>query len=264
MSSNGNDLAHLVHDTRKTIKRSRAMARLLREETGADEFKRTNAALRDAGRRLAEDRDAEVMIATLAGLRVRHPDELALEQIDELLARMRSDAAGRPRSATEPAVLAAVAQMRREVLRWGLLEHPTDAVLGGLCTLYREGRRRYERAQRTGGSDPERLHDLRKRVKALYYALDMLGATRAGTTKKMAKQAESLGDVLGEEHDLWMLAGHLQGDERFARGTAAPTLLRVIERRRRRLRKRALKLGKRLYARKPKRFAARAEKALAS
>lgn len=103
------------------------------------------------------------------------------------------------------------------------------------------------------------MHDWRKRVKSLYYALDMLGGKRAKGARKSTRRADRLGDLLGEEHDLWMLSVYVEehpdvfgGDSR-----ARDELLDLIGVRRRRLRKQALKLGARLYKRSPARFTQR-------
>jgi CHAD domain-containing protein len=261
MSSNGNDRAHLVHEARKTIKRMRAMARLLRRETGEQQFAQVNSSLREAGKRLAGARDAEVRIATLRDLRARHPQELDGEPIEKLLARLEQDRTRTQGPDPELAVLGDIAEMRRDLLRWNLLEHDREALSGGLREIYRDGRRRYKRVKRSRARDPERLHDWRKRVKSLYYALDMLGGKQVPATAKLTQRADKLGDVLGEEHDLWMFASYVQ-DEAALDDETRERLLTVIERRRMRLRKRALKLGSRLYARKPSRFAERAGKAL--
>jgi CHAD domain-containing protein len=261
MSSNGNDRAHLVHEARKTIKRMRAMARLLRRETGEQEFAHVDATLRQAGKRLAGARDAEVRIATLGDLRARHPDELGGEAIEQLLARLEQDRAGTQGPDPELAVLADIAEMRRDLLRWNLLEHDSAALSVGLRAIYRDGRHRYKRVRRSRARDPERMHDWRKRVKSLYYALDMLGGKRAPATAKLTRRTDRLGEVLGEEHDLWMLKSFVEDDRLLDRRTLE-LLLTLVERRRKRLRKRALKLGARLYARKPSRFAARTAKAL--
>jgi CHAD domain-containing protein len=262
MSSNGDDRAHLVHEARKTIKRMRAMARLLRRETGEPEFQRINSSLREAGKRLSGARDAEVRIATFADLRARHPDELAGRQVDALHSRLEQDRAVAHEPDPELEVLADVAEMRRDLLRWNLLEHDPDALLAGLRSIYRDGRDRYKRVKRSRARDPQRMHDWRKRVKSLYYALDMLGGKQANAAAKLTRRADRLGEALGEEHDLWMLACVLE-DERQLDDDTRRLLLELIEQRREQLRKRALRLGARLYARKPARFAARAGKALA-
>lgn len=263
MSSNGDDRARLIHEARKTIKRMRAMARLLRREIGEREFSDVNASLREAGRRLAGVRDAEVRLATLQDLRKRYPDELAGEWMQALLARLALERSGSERPDRESAMLADIIAMRRDLLRWNLLEPDADALAAGLGSIYRDGRRRYKRVKRSHGlDDPERMHDWRKRVKSLYYALDMLGGRHTSATAKPARRADRLGETLGQEHDLWMLAEYLQSAELLDRAPQEQ-LLALIERRRRRLRRRALKLGGRLYSCTPRRFAAAASKALA-
>jgi len=257
MSSNGDGRAHLVHEARKTIKRMRALARLLRRETGEPEFRRVDGALREAGRRLAGARDATVLAATLGDLRKRHGDELDGRPVERLAERLRqaaADADSTERASLDRTALADIERMRGELLLWNLLEH---ALADGLRLIYRSGRRRYKRAQRSHGRDPERMHDWRKRVKSLYYALDMLGADEAPTTASLTRRANRLGDLLGHEHDLWMLASFLERDSELVEEDARALLLELIERRRERLRGRALALGARVYARKPKRFAAR-------
>jgi CHAD domain-containing protein len=262
MSSNGDDRAHLVHEARKTIKRMRAMARLLRRETGEQAFEHVNSSLREAGKRLSGTRDAEVRVATLNYLRGRHRDKLAGEPIDALLSRLEQDRGAAQGGDPELEVLADIAEMRRDLLRWNLLEHDPDALVAGLQSIYRDGRRRYKGVKRSRARDPQRMHDWRKRVKSLYYALDMLGGKQANATAKLTRRADRLGEALGEEHDLWMLACFLE-DERQLDNDTRMLLLELIEQRREQLQKRALRLGARLYARKPARFAARAGKALA-
>jgi CHAD domain-containing protein len=263
MSSNGEDRARLVHEARKTIKRRRALARLLRFESGEQEFRRANASLRRAGRRLARARDAEVRHATLAQLRARYPRALVGEPVDALLQRL--ERARRSRRAGEPPaeLLAQVAELRGELQRWSALDHDADALRAGLRSIYRDGRRRYRRVKRSRARDPELVHDWRKRVKSLYYALDMLGEGRSAGIAKPNRRADRLGELLGCEHDLWMLASFLQDEPQLDAETRA-RLLGLVQRRRERLQKRALKLGGRLYARKPARFARRVGKALAS
>lgn len=261
MDFNGEDRAHLVHEARKTIKRMRALARLLRHEIGESEFERTNVSLREAGKRLAGARDATVRVATLKDLRRRFPDELDGEPVQALLARLRLARVQAEDGDPEPAVLADIAEMRSDLLRWNLLEHDSEALARGLRSIYRDGRQRYKRVKRSQARDPQLMHDWRKRVKGLYYALDMLGAKQVPATAQLTRRADRLGEALGEEHDLWMLASFLRREPKLETHTQE-LLLGLIERRRERLRKRALKLGARVYSRKPRRFAARAGKAL--
>jgi CHAD domain-containing protein len=257
--------AELVHETRKAIKRMRALARLLRYELGEHEFQRVNDSLRLAGRRLAGPRDAEVRLVTLDKLIAHHPKALAREGLGRLREQLERERAHTLEPAPSQEVLEDIAGMRRNLARWNLVEHDFAALVPGLERVYREGRRRFARVRRHHGSEPEVVHDWRKRVKSLYYALDMLGgATGAKQARSARRSADRLGDLLGEEHDLWMLCVHVEHhtDAFAGDASAREVLLELADRRRRRLRKRALALGGRLYRRKPGAFTRRIGRAL--
>ncbi len=275
--SHSADPAELVHEARKAIKRMRALARLLRDELGEQEFARVDASLRSAGRRLAGARDADVRLATLRELIERHPHTLApsrgpsngngperegIRRLEEQLQRERLNNS-QPSDIDE--VLADIAAMRDQLARWSLVDTDFATLSPGLRRLYREGRHRYAHCARVQGRDEQDVHDWRKRVKSLYYALDMLGAKKAKGARRATRRADRLGDLLGSEHDLWMLCAYVEAHpEAFGTDTAAKDeLLSLIEQRRRRLRKRALSLGARLYKRKPGKFTRRISRALA-
>jgi CHAD domain-containing protein len=259
-----------VHDTRKAIKRLRALARLLREELGEQAFARENGALRDVARRLAGARDAEVLVSTLDRLLQSHERGLARRRpVVELRAQLlaeRDRAARRELGnvATREAVLGELYAVRRRVTAWRLPARPgLQLVEPGLRRIYRQGRRRDRRALRAKPGDTRALHQWRKRVKDLRYAAQMLGLT------KLAKRADALQERLGEEHDLALLDERvnapnspLAGGGRRRKRTRKQ-VLKLIARRRARLRKQALREGERLYKRKPKRFAKRTHKRLA-
>jgi hypothetical protein len=90
----------------------------------------------------------------------------------------------------------------------------------------------------------------------------------AGRIRRLARRADELGELLGEEHDLALLAARIRagakggGGPRLEGGAATrKALLKVISRRRRRLRRRALRKGKRLYRRTPGEFVRRVDAA---
>jgi hypothetical protein len=76
---------------------------------------------------------------------------------------------------------------------------------------------------------------------------------RRGPLRTIARRADELGEVLGEEHDLALLAERIEERALLTR-SSRKALRKLIARRRRRLRRRALREGERLYARRPKRF----------
>src|SRR4051794_8517044 len=62
-----------VHEARKHIKKVRALIRLLRPAMGDAFYKRENAALRKAARKMSPIRDAQVRVQTIEKLMARSP-----------------------------------------------------------------------------------------------------------------------------------------------------------------------------------------------
>jgi len=258
--------AKAIHETRKALKRLRALVGLLREELGEPRFKREHAILRNAARRLASARDAEVMVETLDALLQRHPRKLArrrpLIELRKRLVAERAAAAQRTLDdqATREEVLRELRGLRERARCWDLSDRPGIAIVEhDLRRVYRQGRERERRLTR-GKGGAHAMHAWRKRVKDLRYAAEILHL------RPLARRADRLGEVLGEEHDLVVLAGLLPPPGRAPlqgkRGKRArKALLKRIARRRRRLRKRALREGERLYRRRPKKFLRRVRSA---
>jgi CHAD domain-containing protein len=289
--------ARAVHETRKALKRLRALVRLLEDELPEGEFERENAALSDAGRRLAGARDGEVMVSTLEQLLARHPRKLgrrrSLVALHQRLATERDRAAVSVLlgdSSARRELIGEVHALRHRVLQWRLADRPGMAVAEpGLRRIYRQGRRRYRRAARAGGDQTRAMHEWRKRVKELRHAAEMLdrgapgggerarrdGRGRGGRKRarrrreaarihRLARRADALGEMLGEDHDLAVFAERLRTDSALVVARRArKALLRLIAQRRRQLRRRALRQGERIYRRRPKAFVARVRDAYA-
>jgi adenylate cyclase len=232
-----------VHSARKHFKRARSVVRLVRDHLGDDAYRRENEALRDAGRELSGARDSQVMVETLAELApgdftalhsaLAAEHDHARRQLEDDTERI-DDVAGELRAA------------RERVGSWEV-----DGELAtGFERIYRRGRKALKAAHRDDGD--EALHDLRKRVKDLWYVSQVVRPAAPKRTKKLARRASDLSDVIGYDHDLAVLqdtarrhAERLTDDER-------ERLDELVRRRRAKLRRRALADADRLYARKPK------------
>jgi hypothetical protein len=302
---------HSVHETRKALKRLRALLKLLEGELGAKAYARENAVLRDVGLRLAGARDAEVMVTTLDRLCARHPKQLgdrsSLGELRRALVAERAREAKRASedTVTRAAVLADLRAARDRLAQWTPARREgIAAVEPGLRALYRQGRRRRRRAARHRGDTARAMHAWRKRVKDLRYAAEMLDRTdpdgrrealrheppksksakrksakrrresglgkRARRLRRIARRADELGELLGEEHDLVLLAERVRASGKGGGGAHGAgldrsvldkrtrrNLLKLIARRRKRLRRVALREGKRLYRRRPGNFVRR-------
>jgi CHAD domain-containing protein len=248
-----------VHEARKNVKKLRALVRLTRDELGSDVYRRENQTFRDAGQQLSGVRDADVMLATLADLEERYPDELGpadtgpagdLRQALEAH-RIRTSGGARAQLAEEAVRL--LKRVRRRVGSWPLEHDGFEAVEDGLRRSYKRGRRDYRAALEEPSA--EHLHEWRKRVKDLWYHLDILRDTWKPVMKALAKEAHELSDRLGDDHDLAVLLAWAEEHE----SSAAQALRAPVERRRAELQADAFTIGARLYADKPGRFVRRLE-----
>ena len=252
--------AEAVHEARKDMKKLRALVRLVRGELGDTIHRRENVAFRDAGQLLSGVRDSDVMVATLDDLEERYADELGgdgtgpagdLRQVLEAH-RIRTGGGGRGEAADSAS--RALRTARRRIGRWPLEHEGFEAVADGFERIYRRGRRDF----RTARSQPttENLHEWRKRVKDLWYHLDLLRNGWPAVMKALASEAHELSDRLGDDHDLAVL---LAWAEQHA-PEAARAFERPVWRRRAELQADAFAIGERLYADKPRRFTRRLER----
>jgi CHAD domain-containing protein len=247
-----------VHDARKRLKRVRASVRLARDAIGEQTYERENVALRETGRRLAAGRDAQVLLETLDALGERFADELAPHATGDLRARLQDErdhalAATREDDAGIAAVLGALDEAIVRTPTWTFECDGFDALSPGLRRIYRRGRKRMRAARQD--PSPENLHEWRKRVKDLWHATQIVRVAQPKRLKLVSGRAHDLADLLGDANDLHILRDYVVTHPQcFADAASKRALLAVIDRRSDALRDKALKRGRRLYKRKPKRF----------
>ena len=248
------ELGAAVHETRKSLKRLRTIVRLARDELGDELYRRENDAFRDAGRKLAGARDAQVLLETLDALRERHPDEAPRGRFDRfrgMLAAEHATAQGRlAEGAAITTVVGDLRDARARVPDWPLEREGFDGMAPGFRRIYRRGRREYRAARREPGTDS--LHELRKRVKDLWYAAQVARPAAPKKMKRIARRAHALSDVIGEDHDLAILRQRA-AERRYCFDDEADVgdLTQLIERRREELQRDAMDLAQRLFRKKP-------------
>jgi CHAD domain-containing protein len=254
------DRATAIHETRKSLKRLRATARLTRHQLGERAFRRDAATFRDVGRRLSAARDSRVLLDTLAELSERHPNVadpngLAPFRRTLLSRHANSQRKLRDSDASERALRDLLAA-RERVAAWPLSGESAAALAPGVEQIYRRGRKAYKAARKDPST--EGLHDLRKRAKDLWYTGQIVQSAAPEAFGPITEDAHELSDLIGKDHDLALLAESAAArPERFGDGVSLEDLLDLIERRRRKLQRKALKVGARLYAEKPKKLARR-------
>lgn len=270
------DAGTAVHETRKAIKRLRTIDRLRACTLPSKRRRRRRKALRSAAQALSGARDAEVALATLEATIVQGEERLAsrpgVMRLRASLLAERIAAEDELKTArgggVEAALMTLSSLKEEEGVQGGSQPSGSGWTVTGLMKIYATGRKAMWRALRS--EEATDMHEWRKRVKDLRYAAEALttvGKQDAATERmrRLAKRADKLGEALGEEHDLALLAARVKAQRAlFAKDRKGrKALLRALKRRRRRLRKQTSKLGRKLYDDKPKRFAKRMKRALA-
>ena len=243
-----------VHTARRRFKQVRGALRMVRGELGGRRFNRENAAFRDAGRPLSEARDAKVMVDTLDELATHYKGQLASGSFKQLRAALearrrevRKRVLGGKQATAARTIVSAVRKSARRVPDWPLSHKGWRAIAAGLRRTYRQGRDAMNAAIRDDSD--EAFHEWRKRAKDLRYALELLARAWPETMQAMADAAHHLTDLLGQDHDLAVLEGIVDGELKDVTTEGERELLKpLVAQRRTDLQKEARELGRKLYA----------------
>jgi CHAD domain-containing protein len=231
-----------LHFVRVTIKRLRAILRLIRPAIKKRAFDRENVRLRTAARRLSSARDADVARQTLATLpfaKQREMDSAAVA-----LAGLRKN--GTPEadmSKTMKVTALDLDQTRRNLHRLQISRHEWKAIEPGLRKVYRQCRKRMRHA--LGRGDDDAYHKWRIRVKRLYYELQMLQSVWPARLTKMVARLNKLQDQIGADHDLVVLKRSLdRNPDLFGGSESVERVISSVNDKRRKLKRTTDPLGK--------------------
>jgi CHAD domain-containing protein len=257
----GTEPAEAIHEARKDVKKIRSALRLVRHELGDEVWRRENDHYREVARTLSSFRDAEILVEALDGLAERFGPEAegrfdALREQLENENRAAHDDGSVERAMAEAAAGLATGRGRIDQLP---LEGDGWELIGpGVQRTYRRGRKRLRTVEEE--ASVTNLHELRKRVKDLWYQLRLLRDADRQMIGSLADHAHDLSDHLGDDHDLALLRETVQRRRAaFADPADKRHLLEEIDQRRGELQFAAISLGERIYADKPKRFIKRLE-----
>jgi CHAD domain-containing protein len=253
-----------IHETRKDLKKTRAVLRLVRDRIGEETYRRENSRFRYASQILAGSREAEAKIETLDALAERFGDVLPLAfnvlrkrlewERDALVASQSDEDSETRRLASRAA--GEIAAGRAAVEDWSYSKSGWQLLSPGLERAYKRGRSRFSDARRD--PTPENIHEWRKRVKDLWYHLRLLRDSWPEVLGAMSDQAHELSDLLGDHHDLSVLVQDLRNRPDLAGGIQeSATILHLLETRQEELFEAAVPIGNRLYADPPKAFVKR-------
>jgi CHAD domain-containing protein len=248
--------AKAVHETRKALKRLRALLSLVQRGLDADDLRRERDRLRAIAHTLAGARDAHVMLETATELQqkslprdCRAAGRAVIKRLEE-----RRGEAGTQLGAGLGALPVEQLREARDAMHVLAVDQlAVDDLLDGLTETYRRGRKLYRDAFKPDADD-ECVHDLRKQVQQHWRHLQLFANVWPKGLRPHIALARELSETLGKDHDMAVLAGFVRqieagSDQETRRFNAYAD---VCVREQQTLRRHAGLLARRLYAEKPK------------
>lgn len=234
-----------VHETRRCLKRLRALLRLVREQVGETIYDRDNTYFRNLGRQLSEMRDRTVIQATLGSLQKKFPETLSAN----IWKIIRKDLAAAHHSPTRKKALTAVAIKlkiaRIRVANWPLAFCEQPELRQALQKTYRKGHRAMEQTLKE--PQTENFHEWRKQVNHLRHQLQILRTMKIGEVNESLKLIRALAQTLGRNNDLAILSQSLLRLQPNGRKIEIRTLEQLIQSCQTKYETEAGKLGQHLY-----------------
>lgn len=252
-----NEGATTIHESRKALKRIRALFKLVRGGLGKQVYAREYGVARDVARSLSGPRDLDVMPVTLASLATTGRRRAAAEQVQVAIERARADAAGiANRSQVLAAAIEDLEAARQRYARLRLAGNSDAVLVQGAAAGLGMLRRQCARAVLSG--EDEDYHDWRKSAQLHWRHLRLLSESWPALIEARIAVAQGLADVLGHDHDLTVLAGFIKTIPSSAlKAAGRKALLGDIRARQLALRAEARAAARLLTVDRPKRFAAR-------
>jgi CHAD domain-containing protein len=240
-----------VHDARKRVKKIRAVLHLLQSPL-EDDYPALNRRLRGVAHQLSAPRDADAELEIMTAVRKHYPSLVTRTIVDGMRRGLGAKKRGtisrlHPARAQDDLRRSAKTLPRR-------IRRAADgaAVRAGVLRGYARARKAMRQVQTT----PEDLgfHARRRRVKDHWYHVRLLEGVHR-SARNRAAQLKRLETWLGDDHNLVLLRMTvLEDPSKFGDERATAVVLGCIEKYLASLRKRALTLGQRLFARKPDAF----------
>jgi CHAD domain-containing protein len=198
-----------THETRKGLKRVRALLRLARPGLGDTVYRAENARFRDIGALLSSARDRDVLVETVTKLETV-PGEVAnaaLAAVKKLILDEREGShPGRSEGTREALERLAIA--KKKFRRLKLEPDDFSTIAHGITESYRKGRQAFEAAYANGAD--EVFHEWRKAVQQHWRQMALISRAWPAFFEARVGAARALSQLLGDDHDLFLLVEYVR------------------------------------------------------
>ena len=212
-----------VHETRKCLKRTRALLRLYRPVIAEQSFKTLNASLRTIGQTLSVRRDTDVLMQTVASLvQSAGLKRASATQLQKAILKP-------PHAQTDPtkhvpdkqSTIADLLSVR-EALASVVCEIDGETLItSGMAQCLDKARETFETAFEDG--QDEALHEWRKAVQIHWRHMQLVSAAWPEFCDARIEEARTISALVGTYRDLSLLSDHITGDQ----GNTGPGCLRL-------------------------------------
>jgi CHAD domain-containing protein len=246
-----------IHAVRTTIKRVRAILRLIEPAIANASFRKENQRLKKTARLLAPMRDVAIGLHTLRGLAgaaTRQQKRHDASIVHDHFAKNVSMPDGVTQKSVMRVTVQALEAHRRRLRKLRIISADCQAMRISLEKVYHSCRRRMKRAFSEG--DDDSFHRWRIRLKNLYYELQFLEPIFSRRLRSMIARLKRLESMIGDDHDIAVLKASLQKTpEQFGGGPVVKRVLRQLKERSDELRRAMRPLAETVLDEKPDRFA---------
>lgn len=240
--------ASSIHETRKSMKRIRAIIKLVRPALSKSLYRQENQRFRAIANQLSHARDSDVLIETL--LKLESTSDSGAQSSIVALRRYVETITTKNEAVKASAVASAREALGEAAKNYEHFEPVTDSlsiIKAGLRVCYRQARR----ARRTAyeSNIDEAFHEWRKPVQLHWRHMSLLSNAWPDMFKARIELARTLSQLLGDDHDLSVLmefSGAAAKSGAITRGTAA-TVKKISRARQQVLRDTARPLGEMLF-----------------
>lgn len=251
------DISWSVHEIRKSFKKIRAILRMVRYELGHHSYKSKNIIFRDLGRILAPLRDSDVFIGTWQYLSPALKGKISHQQISGTMRKIKNRQkkilySFMKDKSTLTMLKRTLQQEKSEISNLPLEKNDFSLFHKGILRIFERGRNEMKQAQLLRTT--KNLHNWRKRVKYLWYHIQLLQNIWPGVLSEYEAILKELADILGEEHDLADLKSLISSDKFVPNKEYLIKIIEVLQQERYQKQEAAWPLGLRIYNEKPASF----------
>ncbi len=208
-----------VHETRKCIKRLRALLRLVRSGIGDAAYAHENRRFGDIARALSAERDRVVIAATLGQIA---PESAAARK----LARgLLAPSAKADEVVARRLIKTAAAELDEARQAWAALD-PGDDGLDAIATGLERGLGKLrDSLEAASGGDEDAVHDWRKAVQRHWRHMRVMEAGWPAYFQSRAQEAKAVSELLGQSQDLSLLVRWLEAQPEGIKPAEAADLI---------------------------------------